>query len=281
MDAVVVLTIADSRLRQVACQPVSAIQADLHGEGEPGLQPHVQESELGMLEVMIQVCALSPAAFNGNLLGLPIATNPQCGAGLNAPQNADQPLCDLVTSGDFQGDVLFADLRAVQEFDLAPVLAGVPQRLVDQLLRHLLGMLLEVGHAHVGAEQITVQAPRVDNAPQDATEQQPVKSGQDSQDTLSELPYHILHGVAPQNGTSRIETPATTIGATPSKINDPFDALPASKATAGGEATSHRLFRLLSPAAKPQTAAASRRRNAFGCGLPRWLTATRKGSACQ
>ena len=70
-----------------------------------------------MLEVMIQVCALSPAAFNGNLLGLPIATNPQCGAGLNAPQNADQPLCDLVTSGDFQGDVLFADLRAVQEFD--------------------------------------------------------------------------------------------------------------------------------------------------------------------
>ncbi len=193
---------------------------------EQGLQPHVlQESELGMLRVMIQVCALSPAAFNGNLLGLPIATNPQCGAGLNAPQNANQPLCDLVTSGDFQGDVLFADLRAVQEFDLAFSLAYRNDSSINCCVTCWVCSLKSA--MHVGGEQITVRAPQVDNAPQDATEQ-PVKSGQDSQDTLSELPYHILHGVAPQAGTSRIETPATPLGQR-LHINDPFDALPASR----------------------------------------------------
>ncbi len=175
--------------------------------------------ELGMDEAMIQMQALGAFALNGDLLRRPVAADAQRGAGLDGLQHADQALVDLVALGDLGSDILLANLGIIDVFDLAASLACVLRGFVNELPGDLLGVFAEVGHRHTSAVQMasSVRA-GIDDASQESAKAQAIDSGQDTQDTLSELTYNRLHGVAP-DARCRTETPATTIGATPFKIN--------------------------------------------------------------
>mgnify|MGYP003336573480 CR=1 FL=1 len=113
-EAVVTLVKAQSRLGHLAGEPLPAVQADIDGEGKPRLHPHVQQTELGMQEVMVQVRAPAWLQHQIEHLRLAIAPHRVRGARLDRTEHRDQPLLEPVLAGDRPGQILLGLSRAAQ-----------------------------------------------------------------------------------------------------------------------------------------------------------------------
>ena len=97
--------VADAALGELAGEDLPAVHVDLDLEGEPALQPHVDQPEVGLQEVEVEVQTLAPAAADLQALGLGVADHVEGAARLDRRQHADQALGDGVALDDLLGDV--------------------------------------------------------------------------------------------------------------------------------------------------------------------------------
>jgi transposase len=67
-----------------------AIEANIDLEGKPGLQTHVHEAELGMLEIEIKMAALARLNLHFNMFGLGVSHDLKGNAGFNAVKNGNE-----------------------------------------------------------------------------------------------------------------------------------------------------------------------------------------------
>ena len=150
-----------------------------------------------VLKVVIQVQALASSALQPDLLGGPVPAHRKRHAGFDGPEHADRAGGDVVSLRDGLGHVRLAHVRAVNVAHLHTERFRLGQRLSDDGLGHLLCMYVKVGHGHLGTVQIPVEPTFTDDTFDKPAKQNPVKSGQDPHDSLPELVYKFLHGVAP------------------------------------------------------------------------------------
>ncbi len=147
----------------------------MHRERIPRLQPHVQESQLRMLEVEIVVEALHRGIAEVQLLLLAVAMNLVRAARLDAAQDADQSFLDPVGGDDGPRLVLLARGTAGQIDQGPPGALGQRLRPAADLLRCPLGVLLEGLQQHSPLPQVVHHAPRMGQQPQRAAKPQPIK----------------------------------------------------------------------------------------------------------
>src|SRR5437868_11535012 len=69
-SAVVMAGIADAGLVEPAGPPLAAVDIDLHVVGDPSLDAHMHEPELGVHQIQVVVQALALAAVHGDRFGL-------------------------------------------------------------------------------------------------------------------------------------------------------------------------------------------------------------------
>ena len=99
---------------ELARQPLAAIEADLHVEGEPGLQPGAHEPEDRVEEVLVDVQALARTQAQPALARVGRAMVLEAHAGLDGPEGTDQPLLDRMLREQFARQVLLVDRSGLQ-----------------------------------------------------------------------------------------------------------------------------------------------------------------------
>src|SRR5258708_27862974 len=131
---------------------------------------------------MVQVKTLALAVGDLQLLGVAVFQNLHGHAGIDARQHTDQTVPDVIALGDFPGDVVLAADIGPEVADLSTPFACQSKRGVHQPSRDLFAMLSEVLERDAVEPQITLQAPRISNAPKRARQEQTVKAAQGSGD---------------------------------------------------------------------------------------------------
>ena len=109
-EGVVLLEVADPRGVELPRQPVAAVENDLDLEWQPGLQPHVQRAEDGVIQIEVIVQALADGGAQLQVLGLRVVMQLVGPAGLDATEDGDQAGW-LSRTGQGVREVLFT-LRA-------------------------------------------------------------------------------------------------------------------------------------------------------------------------
>lgn len=165
-----------------------------------------------MVEVVVQVQALARGPFERDLLLLAVAADRKTDARLGGGEHADQPVSNPVPPGDLPRGLLLVLGTAGQVAHLAPLIAcDLQRRLLDEAAA-LLGLRFEVGHLDPGPLQMPRHPARVDHAPQNAANQQPIKPRQNTHDTTTQLLYKALpDDAAPRTGRN-VTTPPTPSG---------------------------------------------------------------------
>lgn len=188
-EDVVDLRVLDAAGRELAIQPLVAVEVDLDLQREPGLHPNVQQAEITVHEVVVQVQTL---ALGGLHVGLP-GGEPQRerAARLQRREETHQPFLDAVTLGDLARGIFLAHLGA-QVLEWPAALAGQGNR----MRLHAFGVgqqeRLDAGTVDlVRLEQLRHRPARHDR--QIATEQHAVKAGQHAVNAVLVLVDERLH----------------------------------------------------------------------------------------
>ena len=106
-EGVLVAHIADAGLVELAGQPFPAVDVDLDLVGDPALDAHVHEAELGVDQVHVVVQALALAPGHLDAVGLVALADLEAHAGLHRADEAHDPLGDAVLGRDRLGQVVF------------------------------------------------------------------------------------------------------------------------------------------------------------------------------
>ena len=93
-----------------AGEPIPAVDADLDGEGDPGLQADVHEAELTVEEVEVDVQAGAVGGFESE--DVVAAEEAEGAADFDASKDADEPFSDVVFFDDPAGDVFLGSAGA-------------------------------------------------------------------------------------------------------------------------------------------------------------------------
>jgi len=104
-------------------QPLPTIHAHMNGKREPGLQTHIDQADVRVIEVMVVVQALAWFATQFEFLLRAVGTYFVRPATLNTLEDADQPLVNAVPLGDFPSPGFLVHVTVVQVLHRAP-LAG-------------------------------------------------------------------------------------------------------------------------------------------------------------
>jgi len=171
----------------LAGQPFPAVQADVDVEGEPGLDAGVHEAEDRVDLVVVQMQALARPVAHLQLPALGVGDDLERHAGIDAAQDADQPLLDVVAGGDRAGDVLLAILPGVEIADLAPQVPRLVERGLVHLRADLLAVVAEVLQEHAPVPQEAPQPRRVGQAAQAAAQEDAVQAREHAPDNAREL----------------------------------------------------------------------------------------------
>jgi len=190
---VVDLRVVDTALRQLAGQPLVAVEVDLNLQWEPGLHAHVDETQFPVQEVVVQMQAFALGRLH---VGLPSGeAQRERAARLEGREDAHQALRDALALGDLARRIFLAQLGA-QVLERPPALARHGHRMrldtfgVGQQER-LDATAVDV----VRLEQLRHRPARHDR--QVATEQHAVEAGQHSVNAVLVLIDELLHGDLP------------------------------------------------------------------------------------
>jgi hypothetical protein len=161
---------------ELLAQPLSAVDTDLHGEGQPGLQTHMHQPEIAIGKIEVQVTAFPFFDRDVQPTRRAIGPNGDGSAGLDGAQNTNQPVGDPISLLDRAGTVLFRDPRRQQ------VLHGTLR--VSRQLRSVrleagrqgLGVVGKVFQQHMPTAQPDLGTFRVTDRSQRAPKQHAVKS---------------------------------------------------------------------------------------------------------
>jgi hypothetical protein len=96
----------------LAREPLAAVDADLDAERKPGLDPSIHEAEHGIDDVVIVVQALAGLRADLERSGLRVRAQAEGAAWLDAGEQRDEALTDVVLAGDFMASLsAFGDSR--------------------------------------------------------------------------------------------------------------------------------------------------------------------------
>ena len=157
-QGVVVADVADAGLVELAGQPLPAVDVDLDIVGDPALDAHVHEAEVGVDEVEVVVQALALPACRLDAPGLHALAHLERHAGLDRADEAHDALGDPVTFGDRASELLLlldavAGLHVIEGDDRPSRLGGQAPGVVGDPLRRRLGIGGEVLQRHALAPQ--------------------------------------------------------------------------------------------------------------------------------
>ena len=102
-EAVVPLFERDAFFLHAASEPFPAVDADLDGEGDPGLQAHVHEPELTVEEVEVDVETGAIGRFESE--NVVAAEEAEGSADFDASEDTDESFADLVFFDDLASDL--------------------------------------------------------------------------------------------------------------------------------------------------------------------------------
>ena len=122
---------------QLLGEPLAAVDHDVHGEGEPGLEPDIQPAELRINQIKVMMQTLSRERPQFEPLQDTIGTHRECQARLDTGQHTDQPLGDPIVLRNATGKLLFPRAAARQ-------ILQWPSRLIGQSRGRLLNRIREI-----------------------------------------------------------------------------------------------------------------------------------------
>jgi hypothetical protein len=188
-EDVVDLGVLDAAGRELARQPLVAVEVDLDLQREPGLHPNVQQTQIAVHEVVVQVQAL---ALGGLHVGLPGGeAQRERAARLQGREDTHQTIVDAVTLGDLARGIFLAHLGA-QVLERPAVLASHGQCMRLDALGVGQQERLDAGTVDlVRLQQLRHRPPRHDW--QIAAEQHAVEARQHAVDAVLVLVDERLH----------------------------------------------------------------------------------------
>jgi hypothetical protein len=110
-EGIVELDVADASSIELASEPLVPVDVDLDREGEPGLDPNVEEPENGIDQVVVDEEALAPRRHDPRL-ALSVR-DPEATAGFDGGDHADEPFVDVVAIRDLTRALVLLDLGVV------------------------------------------------------------------------------------------------------------------------------------------------------------------------
>src|SRR5580704_4085426 len=141
-EAVISSEVSQFALVHLACQHGPAVEADVHREGIPTLNPNVAPPEARILKIMVKVQALSVLVNWLQTLALMIGADGHDRAGFDGTQHADQSIFDAILLGYPLGPLLFIEVRGTAAYVVVRPLL-VCGSLASQIA-HLVANLLSV-----------------------------------------------------------------------------------------------------------------------------------------
>ena len=196
-EAVVALVEADPRPRQLARQPVAAVQTDVDAVRHPRLQPQVHQAELRVEQIEVEVRTLAELRLQLQPLRRAVPAHGERLARLDALEHRDQPLGHAVGPRDVQRPRLLPLATARQVNDRSPRSLGQPLGRHGDLLRPFHRPILEVHQQHPHRPQIQPQPPQTGQPPNRPAKPHPVKPRQRPLDFRRHPLEKCLHGVSP------------------------------------------------------------------------------------
>ena len=191
---------AELLLHHLLSQPFVAVDIDLDGERQPGLQANVDQSELGIEEVIVKHALLPGSTDELRSLG---AWNEGKGrTGLQGAQDADKSCDDTLLADDALSPLVLAEVTGAIQVGapgLASPILGVRDKAVGVLRSQ---GLHEVGAAHLQHAIDEVLELTRRRQGQMALEENAVKTGKHGDDQAGKLGDEArqrLHGVLLQN----------------------------------------------------------------------------------
>ncbi len=195
-EAIVPPHITDAGPVQFAGQPLPTVEHDVNREWEPGLQPHMQQSQLPMPEVEVVMQTLPLAQMQPQSLQARVPADRERAARLDTTEHGDQPLVTGMRSQHVPDVLFLADSRGRKVTDLAhrrlagQPFADRPDPLGDgshegvKLLEQDLIVPKKLAHPALRGEQ-----------QQRAAKPQAIKPAEDSHKTIVKPLDKLLHGV--------------------------------------------------------------------------------------
>jgi len=175
-----------------ASQPFMTVNGNLNGEGQPALQPHVNQAEFGMEKVVVEANALArstdqprPSAAPGQL---------EAATAFQLSKHANQALSDLRFGRDAGGFFIFADVslqKAVGTAMFGRRRFGVN----DQAVGLSLGKMAELLERQILIGQEVIQPFGIADRTQMTFEDDPIKAIENGGDFVGVLGYESMQGV--------------------------------------------------------------------------------------
>src|SRR3989441_698883 len=196
-EAVVLLLVGDSLPIHRSCQPLPPVHADLNTHRQPALQTDVHQPKFPVEVIKVEMQTLALLRYQRQFLLLPVPANPECLAGLDAGQHANQPFWNSVSSLNPASDLLFGLLRRTQihkgSSSLLRQLFGPRLDACRQLLHERPEVLVQ----HPLARQKDIHPLPVTNRPQAPTKQDAIKTCYAPPDAVSVPCQKTLHDCPP------------------------------------------------------------------------------------
>ena len=201
-EGVLVAHVADAGLVELAGQPLAAVDVDLDLVGDPALDAHVHEAELGVDQVHVVVQALALAPGHLDAVGLVALADLEAHAGLHRADEAHDPLGDPVLLGDGLGQVVLhlgpvAGLDVVKGDARTARLGRQAVDVVGDAVRRGLGVLGEVGDRVTLGPQEGPHRVGLEEVREVTLEDHPVEHGQAAGDVAAVNVLEAVHGGPP------------------------------------------------------------------------------------
>src|SRR5262249_14202085 len=182
---VVLAAVAEVLALEVAVQPVAAVEADAHGEGEPALQTDVAQAELLVQEVVVEVLAAGRFGLQVDVAALVLA-DAEGATAFDAAEDGDATGAQATLLRDGQGGGFLVGVGAVEVMDAVAVGRGQGFGAARQFLGELGGVAGVVLDEQVVLVEVAVHAAGVGQQAAETAEAETVEAAEDGEDQGAE-----------------------------------------------------------------------------------------------
>ena len=179
----------------LTCQPLAAIDANLHEKGKPSLHSHAEPAHLFMDQVKIEMDTFAPLQLQFQLPGGFVTASKPSATRLDATDDRHQSGTDALPFFDFQSDLLFVGPAGRQINHRPAMLLGQSCPGLADAVRKANSEGFEVLPQDTRPFKIVLHDRRVVEAAQGALESEPIPTVQQANDIGLVLLYKWLRSI--------------------------------------------------------------------------------------
>jgi len=184
-ETVVALAVGQTGSVHLAGEPVATVEADVHGEGKPGLHAHMTQAQFLVQKVVVEVETFARLQDQVNVFGLTVAAHGVRQTVFQRAEDGDQAGGDAVLSGNPAGEIFLAGLAVGQIAEGAFGLFSGGVGSGFDARGQSLGESAEIFDEYAAGVEIGFHDGRLEEMTQRAAQSQPVKAGQNSCDRIT------------------------------------------------------------------------------------------------